>query len=179
VPLGWLVERMIVRSSNLATNLVLAEVGMPAVASVWPLVATGSSVVTRGIEDFAADDAGLSNLVTAADLAALLSAIAAGARTHGPIGTTEQCQAMLETLFGQRHREDLAAGLPPGTRVAYKNAWIRGVRHAAGIVYPDDAPPFVLAVCLTSPLAVNKPGDAACQLIAQVAAAAWSERHTL
>jgi beta-lactamase class A len=32
--LRWLAERMIVRSSNLATNLVLAHVGLPAVAEV-------------------------------------------------------------------------------------------------------------------------------------------------
>src|SRR5690348_1766465 len=31
-PLGWLAERMIVASSNLATNLVLERVGLPAVA---------------------------------------------------------------------------------------------------------------------------------------------------
>ncbi len=84
---------------------------------------------------------------------------------------------MLATLFAQEHREDLAAGLPSGTRAAHKNGWVRGVRHAAGVIFPDDAPPFVLAVCATTPLAVNRPGDDACRLIRSVAAAAWKDRQ--
>ena len=71
----------------------------------------------------------------------------------------------------------VSAGLPSGTRAAHKNGWVRGVRHAAGVIFPDDAPPFVLAVCATTPLAVNRPGDDACRLIRTVAAAAWQDRH--
>jgi beta-lactamase class A len=178
-PLRWLAERMIVRSSNLATNLVLARVGLPAVARVWEVVGARHSVVHRGIEDSAAAEAGISNLVTAADLAALLGAIAAGADSTGALASPDSCQAMLEILFAQECTEDLAAGLPPGTRIAHKNGWINGVRHGAGVIYPEDAPPFVLAVCTTTPLAVNEQDDEACQLVARVAAAAWADRADL
>lgn len=175
----WLAERMIVRSSNLATNLLLELVGRPAVARVWRLVGAEHSVVGRGIEDAAAREAGITNLVTAADLAALLDAIAAGANTPGPLASPIACQAMLDTLLAQECGEDLAAGLPPGTRIAHKNGWIEGVRHGAGVVFPDDAAPYVLVVCATTPLAVNDADDEACRLLARVARASWADRHWL
>ncbi|MCI0690351.1 MAG: class A beta-lactamase-related serine hydrolase, partial [Sporichthyaceae bacterium] len=170
-PLGWLAERMITRSSNLAANLVLERVGLERVAMVWRSVGARVSRVGRGIGDMAAADAGITNEVSAADLAALFSAV-----TTGRLGRNE---AVLGTLLAQERTEDLAAGLPPGTRVAHKNGWVKGVRHAAGVVFPDDAPPFVLAVCATTPLAVNRPGDDACRLIRTVAAAAWQDRDEI
>jgi beta-lactamase class A len=172
--LGWLAERMIVVSSNLATNLVLERVGLPAVADVFASCGASTSSVVRGIEDAAAADAGLTNLVSAADLAALLGAIEGSA-----LGSPRACAGMLETLRGQQCTEDLAAGLPPGTPVALKNGWIMGVRHAAGIVYPPGERPYLLAVCTNTPWAINEHNDAACQLVARISAAAWSDRLTL
>jgi beta-lactamase class A len=180
VAVRWLAHRMIVRSSNLATNIVLSHVGTPAVAEVWALAGARHSVTGRGIEDFAARDAGITNLVTAADLAALLGAIARGADRPGPIASPAGCAAMLDVLFAQEHREDLAAGLPPGTRIAHKNGWVHGVRHGAGVVFPDDAPPYAVAVCTTTDLAAGEHADdAACRLVARVSAAAWAARHAL
>ncbi len=169
--LGWLSERMITRSSNLATNLVLSAVGLPAAAEIWREVGAVTSRLERGIGDTAAEDAGLTNTVSVADIARLFDGIATG-RLGPPDG-------MLSTLFAQQRTEDLASGLPPGTRVAHKNGWVIGVRHAAGVVFPEDAPPFVLAVCATTPLAVNDPADDACQLIRTVAEAAWQDRRDL
>lgn len=165
-PLGWLAERMITKSSNLATNIVLGHVGLDAVAEVWALAGARHSVTRRGIEDYAARDAGLDSLVTAADLAALFTAIVTGA-----LGPPD---GMVATLLRQERTEDLAAGLPQGTRIAHKNGWVDGVRHGAGVVFPDDAPPYAIAVCTTSELS-----DAdACGLIARVSAAAWEARFT-
>ncbi|MCX4388413.1 class A beta-lactamase-related serine hydrolase [Micromonospora peucetia] len=182
-PLRWLAHRMIVRSSNLATNLVIDHVGLPAVARVWELAGARHSVTGRGIEDFSAREAGVTNLVTAADLAALLGALAAGAHAPGPLASPAGCAAMLDVLFAQEHREDLAAGLPEGTRIAHKNGWVRGVRHGAGVVFPGDAPPYAIVVCTTTDLADGGPSgedeDDACRLIAGVSAAAWAARHDL
>jgi beta-lactamase class A len=169
--LGWLAGRMITRSSNLATNLVLGAVGLAAAGEVWREVGAATSRLERGIGDTAAEDAGRTNTVSAADIARLFDGIATG-RLGPPEG-------MLSTLLAQERTEDLASGLPPGTRVAHKNGWVMGVRHAAGVVFPDDAPPFVLAVCATTPLAVNDSADDACQLIRTVAAAAWRDRRDL
>jgi beta-lactamase class A len=182
--LRWLAERMIVRSSNLATNLVLSHVGLPAVAEAWARSGARHSGTGRGIEDFAAREAGIDNPVTAADLAALLGAVALGAGPARPgtvpVAGPESCAAMLEVLFAQEHREDLAAGLPAGTRIAHKNGWVHGVRHGAGVVFPDDAPPYAVVVCTTTELAGGGDDpDAACRLIARVSATVWSARHTL
>ncbi|MEU4481559.1 serine hydrolase [Micromonospora sp. NPDC023966] len=183
-PLRWLAERMIVRSSNLATNICLGQVGLPAVAEAWKLAGARHSVTGRGIEDFAARDAGIDNLVTAADLAAVLGELALGARRPGPLASPAGCAAMLDVLFAQEHREDLAAGLPEGTRIAHKNGWVRGVRHGAGVVFPSDAPPYAVVVCTTTDLADGGPSgeeveDDACRLIAHVSARVWAARHDL
>jgi beta-lactamase class A len=182
--LRWLARRMIVRSSNFATNLVLAHVGVPAVAEVLRIVGVTRMRVERGIEDADAREAGIDNIVTARDLALLLGVIAVDA-AGGDAGDRERlaapatCEAMLEVLFAQEHMEDLGAGLPPGTRIAHKNGWITGVRHGAGIVFPDDAPPYAIVVCTTTPLADTEDGDDACTLIAQLAAASWADRHAI
>lgn len=162
--LSWLADRMITKSSNLAANILLGHVGLDAVAEVWALAGARHSVTARGIEDYAAREAGLTNLVTAADLAALFTAIVTG--TLGPPAP------MVGTLLRQERTEDLAAGLPAGTRVAHKNGWVEGVRHGAGVVFPDDAPPYAIAVCTTTDL----PDSQACGVVARVSAAAWARR---
>lgn len=173
--LRWLARRMIVVSGNLATNICLTTVGLDAVAEVWHLVGARHSVVGRCIEDYAANDRGITNLVTAADLAALLSAIA---RADERLAKPATCRAMLDVLLAQERGEDLASGLPPGTRIAHKNGWVNGVRHGAGVVFPDDADPYSLVVCTTTPLASTEDGhDEACAILRRVAAASWADRH--
>jgi beta-lactamase class A len=173
VPLRWLARRMIVGSSNLATNIVLQHVGLPAVADVWRRCGALTSVTRRGIEDYGARDAGLDNVVTAADLAALFSTI-----ERATAASPSACAEMLDILAAQEHRVDLARGLPGGVRVAHKNGWIPGSRHSVGLVYPPDAPTYVVSVCTS---ADGDPADyddaAACALIAQVSSFAWSARH--
>lgn len=175
-PLRWLARRMIVRSSNLATNICLTYAGLPEVADVWRIVGATHSVTARGIEDAAAREAGITNLVTAADLGRLFTALA-GDDALAPPGVRAE---MLGVLAANECRDDLAAGLPAGTRVAHKNGWVHGVRHGAGVVFPDDAPPYVVAVCCTTPLASGETvGDPACALVARVSAAAWKDRHAI
>src|SRR5690606_1096799 len=68
--LRWLARRMIVRSSNLATNLILERIGYDAATAAWRASGAEQSIVARPIEDRAAADQGLAILVTAADVAA-------------------------------------------------------------------------------------------------------------
>ncbi|MEV0561020.1 serine hydrolase [Dactylosporangium sp. NPDC050588] len=164
-PARWLARRMIVRSSNLATNLLLALVGLPAVAEAWRVAGATGSVTGRGIEDSAAEAAGITNTVTAADLALLFGGLLAGT-----VASPAACAEMLDVLAAQELREDLALGVPAGVRVAYKSGWVDGVRHSAGVVLPPDAPPYVLAVCTT-----GVPDAAA--VIARISKEAWEERR--
>jgi beta-lactamase class A len=167
VPLRWLLRRMIVRSGNLATNLVLERIGFHAVAEAWRVCGARRSRVARLLGDSSADGRAKRNLVTAADLAAVLRAIATDAAA-----SPAACARMRELLEANEFNPDVPAGLPPGTRVAHKNGWVDGIRHDAALVTPDDAPPYVLAVCTSTSLS----DAAACDLVAQVAAASWQDR---
>ncbi len=166
--LRWLCYRAIVRSSNLATNLVLDIVGAKAVARTLGAVGSTDSVVARGIEDATAREAGLQNLVAAADLAGTLQALHAQT-----IASAMSCQEMIAVLAAQQINDAIPAGLPPGTRVAHKSGWVDGISHDAGIVFPADSAPFVFVMCTTSDLSEQQGLD----LIAAGAAAAWADRR--
>lgn len=174
-PLRWLIRRMIVRSSNLGTNLVLEQVGPDAAQEAYTACGANNSVTRRGIEDYRARDGGADNHVTAGDLARQLSAI------HlGTLASTAACREMIEVLRAQELNTDFATGLPAGTPLALKNGWIEGVRHSAAIIEPPDAPAFVLTACATSPLAMSENGDdPVCHAYGRLAALAWDLRHEL
>jgi beta-lactamase class A len=170
VPLRWLIRRMIVRSSNLATNLVMERVDGLSIARAWHHAGARRSVVSRGIQDYAAESAGLSNLVTASDLAALLASI-----QNETIASPESCTQMLGVLLAQEIDVDVVQGLPRGTRVAHKNGWVENIRHSAALILPEDRAPYVLATCVSAEM-TEAEGAA---LVAKVAAASWSDRHLL
>jgi beta-lactamase class A len=158
-----------VRSGNLATNLLLEQVGTAAVAAV--LADAGCSprtTVRRGIEDAAARRAGLDNLVTAADLARVMVGVGAGR-----LGSPATCRQVEEVLAAQEHRDQVPAGLPAGTYVANKTGWVDGVAHDVALVRPAAAPPYVLALCTTA----DAPEDRLYAVNAAVSAALW-ERWT-
>ena len=68
LPLGELVRRMIVRSSNLSTNLVIELIGAPKVMALMKQIGANDIQVLRGVEDDKAYHAGMNNTVTAYDL---------------------------------------------------------------------------------------------------------------
>ncbi len=144
VPARELVERMITRSSNLATNTVIALVDAKRVTKTLRSLGVRQMTVLRGVEDGKAYQKGLNNTATARDLAQLLAAIEQG-RAASPAST----QAMRSILLAQELNLEIPAGLPPGTPVAHKTGQISGVLHDAAIVYPSGRPPYILVV-LTS-----------------------------
>jgi len=144
VPARELVERMITRSSNLATNTVIALVDAKRVTKTLRSLGARQMTVLRGVEDGKAYQKGLNNTATARDLATLMTAIEQG-KAASPAST----QAMRSILLAQELNLEIPAGLPPGTPVAHKTGQISGVLHDAAIVYPSGRPPYVLVV-LTS-----------------------------
>jgi beta-lactamase class A len=177
--LRWLVRRMIIMSSNLATNLVLEHVGFDAVQDAWSSSGAVSSKTLRGIEDYAANEAGKSNVVTAADLAGLLCAIRGNA-----LSTTESSGEMIDVMRAQEANEPLDAGLPEDVPVASKSGWVDGVRHSMAIVSPADAPEFVLTTCVSADqnatAADSEPtDDALADVVTRITKAAWQARQKL
>ncbi|MFD3406980.1 serine hydrolase [Kribbella sp. NPDC058693] len=172
VPLGWLATEMITRSSNLATDLVLEQVGIPAAhaalsEATLPSSPSPSSKIQRGIDDGPAQRAGISNLMSPAGLAGVLVAVGNQKGASGDY--------LRDLLAGNQWNGEIPALLPPGTRVEHKNGWDTRIRHDGGIVRPDDADPFVLVVCTTSDL----PDADAQKLIAAIALEGWNNRHDL
>jgi beta-lactamase class A len=160
-----LVERMITRSSNLATNAVIALVGAERAQATARSLGAGTMLVRRGVEDDKAYERGLNNSTSARDLGTLLDAIATD-RAASPAGTRE----MLGILERQEFNDEIPAGLPSGTRVAHKTGQISGVLHDAAIVFPPEGrAPFILVV-LTRGVADEKLARA---LIQDVARYAW------
>ncbi|GAA5147765.1 serine hydrolase [Nocardioides marinquilinus] len=161
--LGELVHRSITVSSNVAANLVLERVGVPAVQAV--LREAGVSDRTtfgRGIGDAAAREAGPDNRVTARDLGRVL------ARTP---------ERVVEVMRAQTYRDGIPAGLAglaPGADVANKTGWVDGLTHDMALVRADgpDAEPCALVV-LTRTGLDHEHAEA---LVARTAAQAWAHR---
>ena len=137
-----LLERMITRSSNLATNILIERVGAERAQRTARSLGAWSIQVLRGVEDGAAYRAGLNNTTTARDLGTLLGAIA-----RGRAADRASCDSMLAILGRQEFNEGVPAGVPPGTRVAHKTGWIgEVVYHDAAVVDPPTGGSYVLVV---------------------------------
>lgn len=145
-----LARRMIVRSSNLATNLLIEEMGAAAVRETMRELGAAEMVVLRGVEDIPAFERGMNNTTTARALATVMAAIARCergdvARALQPLAPTD-CRRITDILAEQEFRDRIPAGLPAGTRVANKTGWITGIAHDAAIVCPPGRAPYVLVV---------------------------------
>jgi beta-lactamase class A len=169
-PLGWLAERAIVRSSNLATNLLLDRIGVAPVNAVYADVGATAAHVERGIQDEPAMAAGRTNVVTAADVAAVLCALA-----RREVASPASCERVEAILARCEHGDAAAAGLPIGTYFAHKTGWFDGVSHDVGLVRSAGEPPFVLAILTGADLDES----AARRLVADAAAICWAHRDRL
>jgi beta-lactamase class A len=141
VPLARLARLMIVRSSNLATNLIIERLDPTRVNATAHALGADSIEVRRGVEDQKAYDQGLNNTTTARDLAVLMQAIATG--TAAGATATDSIRAI---LLDQEFRAGIPAGVPAGVRVANKTGWITAIAHDAAIVFPPGRRPYVLVI---------------------------------
>jgi beta-lactamase class A len=104
VPIRDLIEHMITRSSNLATNTLIPVAGAAnANAPAHALGATRMRVL-RGVEDGKAFALGMNNTTTAGDLAALLLAI-----ERGTAASKGSCAQMRDILLREIYSGDIPA----------------------------------------------------------------------
>ncbi|HEX6135044.1 MAG TPA: serine hydrolase [Longimicrobiales bacterium] len=136
-----LARLMTVRSSNLATNILIDTLRAPAIQETTDRVGGWGMRVLRGVEDIPAFNAGMNNTTTALGLARVLAAIA-----RCDVLPRAECDEVLDVLAAQEFNEMIPAGLPAGTRIAHKTGSITGIRHDGAIVLPEGSPPYVLVV---------------------------------
>jgi beta-lactamase class A len=192
-PLAELMRRMIVRSSNLATNLIVDQLGPSRIMDTMRQMGIFNLQILRGVADEKAFQAGFNNEIDATDLMNLLAGIARAAAepdaaTATPIdpGDASAIQpgaarrishraalAMLEILEAQELNDKIPAGLPPGTTVAHKTGDITGVHHDASIIYAPGESPYVLVV-LTNGFASEADAN---RFIANLSRVVWQARH--
>lgn len=136
-----LMHRMITRSSNLATNI-LIELADPArIERTLAELGASEMRVLRGVEDIPAFERGMNNTTSAYGLARVMHGVASG-RVVSPAATDR----IVEILEAQEFRDNIPAGLPEGTRVGNKTGWITGINHDGAIILPEGRPPYVLVV---------------------------------
>jgi beta-lactamase class A len=165
VPMRELVERMITRSSNLATNLLIAQARPERIAETMERIGARDMHVLRGVEDNAAFQAGMNNTTTAYALMRVMRAV------QDPAAVGEPAAREMQAILGrQEFTRMIPAGLPSGTRVANKTGSITRISHDAAIVYPPGRAPYVLVV-LTRGFA---DGGAAAAVGRDISRAVWA-----
>jgi beta-lactamase class A len=163
-----MVDRMITWSSNLATNILIEAADPERIEDMLARMGADSMSVLRGVEDLKAFEAGLSNTTTARGLGAVMVGV-----VESELFTEESRAEMLAILSRQHFADGIPAGVPEGVRVANKTGWITGINHDAAIVFPDDAPPYVLVVMVRGHPAEDQ-GEA---MTAELSRIVW-EYHT-
>lgn len=127
---------MIQDSDNIATNLVIDAVGMPAVNQYASEIGLTQTVLNRRMMDFAAGD---ENYTSANDVAHMLQLI-----YQGKLVSPDASEFALDLLKGQHDDAGLLEGLPAGSVFAHKTGTLDGVFNDGGIVL--DRNPYVMVV---------------------------------
>jgi beta-lactamase class A len=146
-----LARAMIVRSSNLATNLLLDYVGLDAVREILKEARMDGVDLRRGVEDTAAFDRGINNEVTAEGLCRCFRLLCQEGFVRAE--TREQ---MIEVLCAQEFNGMIPAQLPREARIAHKTGEISTVCHDAGIVFLPKRKPYVVAILSEWPVQIEK-----------------------
>ncbi len=152
--LEFLVTEMIVRSSNLATNLVLSLVGPENVQAFTDALGAPTVKVRRCVEDSKAFDKGLNNETDAAGMASVMEAAVRSRKLTG----AARAKAW-EILTGQTFNDEIPAGLHPqsGAVVGHKTGSTSSVQHDAAVVRLPDGREYVL-VLLANDFGANEEG---------------------
>jgi beta-lactamase class A len=136
-----LVNRMITKSSNLATNILIDLVKASNVTQTMRDLGANEILVLRGVEDGKAYRAGLNNKTSAYDLMIIFEKMA-----RGETVSDEASAEMIRVLSDQEFNTIIPAKLPREVTVAHKTGWITGLNHDSGIVFLPDGRKYVLVI---------------------------------
>ncbi|MGE5716911.1 MAG: serine hydrolase [Acidobacteriota bacterium] len=152
--LEFLVTEMIVRSSNLAANLVLSLVGPENVQAFMDSLGAPTVKVRRCVEDLKAFDKGLNNETDAAGMATVMEAAVRSPK----LSAAARAKAW-EILSAQTINDEIPAGLHPqsGAIVGHKTGSMSTSQHDAAVVRLPDGREYVL-VLLANDFGANEEG---------------------
>ena len=141
VSIADLARAMIVRSSNLATNILIELVGAEKTTQGMRELGLADIMVRRGVEDSKAYAAGLNNTTTAYDLMLLMERIG-----KGEAGRPEDCKAMLDILSDQEFNNVIPTRLPADVQVAHKTGWITAHHHDSALLISPEGRYFSFTI---------------------------------
>ena len=160
---------MIVRSSNIATNLLVDLLGLEFVRRTLSAAGVEGVRMMRGVEDHAAFERGINNEMTSAGARQLLRVM----HENGFL-RQESRDRIREILLAQEFNAMIPAQLPDNVEVAHKTGEISTHSHDAGLVFPEGRKPYVAAIFTQSEAAV----DQRTRAVAEISAAIYAELTT-
>jgi beta-lactamase class A len=132
---------MIVRSSNLATNLLMEKVGVSCVDAFIKELGITDMTVIRGLEDKKAYRLNINNSASAHRSTQMMRLIA-----EGKVVSKVASEEMIKMMLCQEFNESIPALLPADVKVAHKTGWTGDFFHDIGIVFPPNRKPYVISL---------------------------------
>lgn len=139
--LAELKDKMIINSSNLATNLLIEILDAKKVTQTMRDIGARDILVLRGVEDGKAFRAGLNNVTSAYDLMVIFTAIG-----EEKVINQGWSRELIWVLKDQEYNTIIPAKLPKDVEVAHKTGWITGVNHDSALVTLPDGRKYVLVL---------------------------------
>ena len=132
---------MIVRSSNLATNILMDKVGTARVDAFIKEMGIKDVTVIREIEDKKAYQLNMNNTFSARGTTHMMRLLA-----EGRVVSKDASDEMIQVMLGQEFNESIPALLPSEVKVAHKTGWTGEFFHDTGIVYPPKRKPYAITL---------------------------------
>lgn len=132
---------MIVRSSNLATNLLMERVGASRVDTFIKELGIENMTVIRGLEDKKAYRLGMNNAASARSSTQMMRLIA-----EGRVVSKQACDEMIRVMLDQEFNESIPALLPSNVKVAHKTGWTGEFFHDIGIIFSPNRKPYAISL---------------------------------
>ena len=125
-----LLELMLQRSDNTATNILTDLLGLPEINGTCQRQGLTATCMPRYIMDLAARDNKIENYTSATDMGRLLKSIYSK-QILDPATSAQ----LLDILKGQHVRDRLPRYLPAGVVIAHKTGLMKDACHDVGIIY--------------------------------------------
>jgi beta-lactamase class A len=161
--LNELAHQMIIKSDNVAANILVDIVGMANVNKSAQANNFPNTFFRRHMLDIAAEAAGVENVTSAEDLAGMMHHIVRGEMISPTV--SQQAVAYLDER-GRLDKNWLGLNLPAGAQLAHINGTLDTVRNDVGLITSPSGKSFVLAICQDH-LASDAAGEAAIATLAR------------